>query len=106
MVASHGVEDAQQLAHAGDEGNLRAFAGGDEALVEGPNDRVEACGGEGGHVQHPAQLKAPALDVSPAADAARFMGHGRNARQSGELTAVEPAEFGQVGQEGGSYNFV
>ena len=33
--ADHGVEDGQQLAHAGHEGDLGQFARGDQPFVEG-----------------------------------------------------------------------
>ncbi len=45
------IEDDQQLAHAGDQGHLLRFAGGAQALIEGPDDRIEAGGDEGPHVQ-------------------------------------------------------
>jgi len=32
--SEHGIEDRQKLAHAGDDGKLFRFAGGDEAVVE------------------------------------------------------------------------
>ncbi len=31
--SEHGIEDRQKLAHAGDDGKLFRFAGGDEAVV-------------------------------------------------------------------------
>jgi hypothetical protein len=34
-IAEHGVEDADHLAHDGDDGELWLFAGGDETAVKG-----------------------------------------------------------------------
>jgi len=45
-ASDHRVEDGQQLAHAGDEGDLGQLAGGQQAIVEGLDGRVAAAGGQ------------------------------------------------------------
>jgi len=45
--SDHGVEDGQELAHAGDDGDLFGFAGGDEAVVELLDDGIESDGRRG-----------------------------------------------------------
>jgi len=44
------VENRQQLPHRGHEGDLRGFAGGAQALIERPDDRVPARRHQGCHL--------------------------------------------------------
>jgi hypothetical protein len=57
-VSEDGVEDREQLAHAGHQGHLLRFAGRQETLVEFPYDRVVARSDQGAHVQHRARTSA------------------------------------------------
>jgi hypothetical protein len=65
----HRVEGHDQLAHAGDESHLGFFALGDQAIIEGHEDRVvQPSGANTGHVDgvsHPAA--AATLDAAVAA---------------------------------------
>jgi hypothetical protein len=67
MVADHGVQDREELAHGGDQGDLGGMAGGSQALVEGGQDGVAAHRGdlviEG--ESYRARLK-PSLKAAPA----------------------------------------
>ena len=54
-VFDHLVEDGQELADTGDEGDFEGFAGGDEAVVEGTDFVVGTGGGQGGHIERVAQ---------------------------------------------------
>ena len=56
VFAEEGVEQAGEAAHAGDERDLVRLAVGGEALVAGRGGRLEAAGGEGGHVEQVAGL--------------------------------------------------
>jgi hypothetical protein len=49
-MTHHGVEDEQQLVHAGGQGELLGLADGMQAGREVPNDGVMAGGDERGHV--------------------------------------------------------
>src|SRR6202035_69636 len=61
----HGVEDADQLAHASDEGDLGFLALGDEALVASLEHWIVLSGGaDDRHEQQLSQLAPSALDVS------------------------------------------
>ena len=60
--SDHGIEDGQEFAHAGDDGNLFGFACGDEAVVELLDDGVESDGRERCHVESAAHLPASAED--------------------------------------------
>src|SRR5690348_2322218 len=64
----HGVEDNDQLAHAGDDGNLRLFSLGNQALIVGLQDGVVERGcANAGHVDGVADPAAAPLDVALAA---------------------------------------
>src|SRR6478609_3975135 len=61
----HGVEDNDELAHAGDQGNLLLFAFGDEAAIEGVERRiVPGRSSETSHVEEIADLPPSALDLA------------------------------------------
>lgn len=45
------VEEDDEFAHDGGQREFLGFAGGDQPLVKGLEDRVEAGGDEGGHVE-------------------------------------------------------
>src|SRR6266446_5454929 len=63
-----GVEDDDQLAHAGNERNLRLLSLGNQAVIEGLEHRVVLGGcAEAGHVDGVADPAAAALDVALAA---------------------------------------
>src|SRR6185295_9928880 len=68
-VAGHGVDEGEQLAHAGDDDDLAALAGGAQPPGEGADDGVEAHGRQRRHVQHAPQ-GGPAAGDGPAAVAA------------------------------------
>src|SRR5687768_6164067 len=57
-VAQQGVEDEQQLVHAGGERHLLGLAGGTEPLIEGAQDGVVPNGDERAHVQGGAHARA------------------------------------------------
>ena len=50
VIAEDGVEDDQELAHAGGDGDFGRPAAPDQALVEGLQRRIAANGGQGRHV--------------------------------------------------------
>ena len=58
----HGIDDREQLAHASHEGDLLGFAGSTQALIEGANDRIEACGHDRCHVERRPDVGAPTPD--------------------------------------------
>src|SRR3984893_18961532 len=61
----HGVEDDDELSHAGDERDLRLLALGDQATIEGlEHGVVLGRGPETSHVEEIADLAASALDVA------------------------------------------
>ena len=99
-VSQDGVEDDEELAHAGDEGLLAGFAGGAELFVVGGDDGIGAAGDQGGHVEGGAHGGAAAGDGAAAAQGAAVAVDRRDPDQGGDLAAVEMAEFGQLGDQG------
>ena len=51
MVTQYRVQDGQELAHASHQGHFLRLAGMNEALVEGTNGRIAACGRHRRHVR-------------------------------------------------------
>ena len=100
LLLAEGVAEHQQLAHAGDQGHLGRLAGGDEALVVGPQAGIEARGGQGGHVQHGTDRSAPAPAAAAPTPGAAVAVEGGHADQGGDLLAGAGAEFGHFGQQG------
>ena len=94
----HRIENRQQLAHRGYEGNLRRFAGGAQALVELPDDRVPARRYQGRHVQGRADGRSTAPDGPVPAPPPAVAIEGRHAHQRGNLLAIEQAQLRQFGQ--------
>src|SRR6476469_10251630 len=64
-ITQHGIEDDQQLAHAGDNDDLGLLAG--QPVGKRRDHRVVSLGGQRGHVQRLADHGAAALDVALAA---------------------------------------
>src|SRR5712664_4527087 len=60
----HDVENADQLAHAGDQRHLLFFPLGNQAIVKGLQDWIVLCRRpKAGHIEHVASPAASALDV-------------------------------------------
>lgn len=77
------VEHRQQLAHAGDLGNILALAGHPQALVAGVECRVVSYCRDGGHVQRLSHIGAPTPDATLPTHLARVAVQGRHADQRG-----------------------
>src|SRR5215213_10993020 len=66
-VFEDGVEDREQLAHAGHQGHLLRFAGRQKTLVEFLHYRVAARGDQGAHVQRRSDVGSPSPHATMAA---------------------------------------
>src|SRR6187200_2297605 len=99
-VSQDGVEDDEELSHAGDQGLLAGFSGGAELVVMGGDDRVGAAGDQGGHVEGGAHGGSAAGDGAAAAHAAAVAVDRGDADQGGDLAAGQVAELGQLGDQG------
>ena len=91
-MSDDGVADGQQFAHAGNEGDLLAFACGDEPLIQRTDDGVVAHGGTGGHVQHRAHRSATTPDAARAFPLAAVTIERRHTHQRGELSVIDAAQ--------------
>src|SRR5215207_5215551 len=69
-VFEDGVEDREQLAHAGHQRHLLRFAGRQKTLVEFLHYRVAAGGDQGAHIQRPSDLGPPSPHATTAAQGA------------------------------------
>src|SRR3954469_9342376 len=101
LVSQDGVEDGEELAGDGDEGDHLGLAGGAEAIAEGLEDGVVTAGDEGCEEQGAAHALAAAADHALALPLAGLAGVGRQACEAGGLLLVEGAARGQLG-DGGS----
>jgi hypothetical protein len=89
----------EQLSGDGDEGDHLGLSGGDEALVEGFEDRVVLDGDHGAHEERAADGGSAGGDEGLAAPLARLAGERCQTGQGRHLAAVERAELGQLGDE-------
>jgi len=95
----HRVENRQQLAHAGYQGDFPRLTGGAEALEKCADHGIAADRSQRGHVQRRANRGPSAPDVARATLLATVPVQRRDAHQGGDPAAIELPEFGQVGQE-------
>lgn len=105
VVFDHGVEDDQQLSHAGGEGDFGFFPLGLEPGIEGFEYGVMASGDEGGHVERRPESGSAAPDASLAAELSTIVIQGSDSHQGGDLLTVELTELGQFGDECGGGHF-
>src|ERR1700675_4347956 len=99
-VSQDGIEDDDELAHAGDESLLAGFSGGSELGVIRSDDRVGPAGDQGRHAKTGAHRGAAAGDGTATAQRAAVAVDRRDPDQGGDLAASEPAELGQLGDQG------
>ena len=99
-MLDHGVENGQQLAHAGSQGDLFYLARSQEPLVEGLDHGVVPGCRQSSHLQdcaHPGPA-APYLALAPHQAAVSV--EGGEANQGSDVPAVRGTQFGEFGHEG------
>ena len=99
-MLEHGVEDDEQLAHAGREGHLLRLTSGHEPPVEDLDNRIEPAGYQRRHVQCGSDPTASSPDGASAMQRAAVSVEGRRTDQGGDLPPVQGAQFGQVREKG------
>ena len=92
----HGVENREQFSHAGGQGELLRLAGREEPLVEGPNQRVVSCRGQGRHVERGPYLGPSAPNRALAPQGAAVAVEGSHSHQGRDLLAVETPNSGRL----------
>ena len=95
----HGVEDGEQLAHAGRQGHLFRFAGRTQALIEGPDHRIEAGRDDGAHIEDRAHLRPSAPDSAPPPQRAAVAIQWRDADEGRNLLVRQDAKFRETRQQ-------
>jgi hypothetical protein len=68
----HRIEDGEELAHAGDQGDFLRLARGSETLIEAGDDGIKARGDQSSHVQRAPHLRPAAADRSLTLERARI----------------------------------
>ena len=101
MLLDHGVEDDEELSHAGGEDDLEGFAGFQESCGELLDDGVVSLRGQCGHVEGVSHTGASAGDGACALEFSAVTVVGRESGEGGDLGAVEESEFGKIGDEDG-----
>ena len=92
----HGVQDSQQLAHAGYEGDLFWFACSNQAIVEDLDHWVVTRGDQRGHVEHMSHA-ASTKDGTPTSHDAGIAIEWRHADERADLAARQPAQLRHLG---------
>ena len=94
------IEEDEEFAHDGGEGEFGRFVGGAQVEVESAQDVVGAGGAQSGHVEGVAQPEAAAGDVALIAQVAAIVIKGSDAEECRGLRARERAELRAEGQAG------
>jgi hypothetical protein len=97
-VFEDSVEDREQLAHAGHQGNLLGFAGRQKTLVEFLHYRVATRGDQGAHVQRSSDLGSTSPHATMAAQGARVAVERSDPNQGGHSLVRERAQLGHSSQ--------
>ena len=87
----HRVQDRDQAAHAGGEGDFGWLACGAESAIATPEDWIEACPGHGGHIQHGADVAAATPAAPFAAERPGIARERSDADQGSNFTARSSA---------------
>jgi uncharacterized protein (AIM24 family) len=99
LVSENGVEDGEEFAGDGNEGDHLGLPSCDQAAEEGLQDGVVSPGGHRSHEEGGAHASSSAADEASALPLAGLAGEGREPGKGCDLLTVEAAEFGQIGDE-------
>ena len=64
VVAQHGVEGCDHLAHDGNDDDFGLFVGGGEATVEDFESRIVSASAQSGHVEHITDWQPTTVDAA------------------------------------------
>jgi hypothetical protein len=101
LMCHPGVQDRQQLAPAGRQGDFLGFAHGTPACIEGAPPGMMAHGHPGAHRQRGAPRGAAAPHRAVAAQGPTLPGEGRHPDQGGTARAAQGASLGKIHHEWG-----
>ena len=92
----HRIEDCQQFPRTGGERHLLGFAARTQALIEGPDHRIEAGCEDGTHVEDRAHLRPSASDGASPPQCAAVTIQWRHADESRNLLVRQGAASKKV----------
>ena len=90
---TYGKAGGRGPSHTGSERHFLELASFQQVLVLSSNDRVVACGDQGRHVEHTADIGPASLGLAVAAFLATIVVHGGNAHERCHLLAVHGSQF-------------
>src|SRR5437870_11940199 len=93
VCAEYRIENREELAHAGREGDLLRLAGREEALIKLANYGVVTSGHQRAHVERRPNGSPSAPDEAFAPERAAVAGQGGHTDEGGDLFARQRAEF-------------
>jgi len=105
-MLEHCVKHNQQLAHAGGQRDLRRFAVTAQPLIEGAEGGVVAAAGQGSHIEHIPYVCSATPDQTLAAPRTTIAVKRRYPDQGGNLSTIERAQFGQMGERAQAQHLV
>src|SRR5208282_1374021 len=91
------ISKDDELSHDGGQGEFFDLSGGNEALVEALEMRIEARGRKGCHIDASTHGVASATDAARAVALTAVAGNGGEPREHSGLLGFETAELGHVG---------
>jgi hypothetical protein len=97
----HGIENDQELAHARRERHLLRFPRSTQALIEGPDHRIEPGRDERAHIEDRAHLRPSAPDRASPPQRAAVAIQRRHADEGRDLLVTQRAQLRQVCQQRG-----
>ena len=94
----HCVENDQELAHARRERHLLCFPPSTQALIEGPDHRIEPGRDEGAHIEDRAHLRPSTPDRASPPQRAAVAIQRRHADEGRDLLVRQGGEFRETRQ--------
>ena len=99
FVVEHGVENDEELTHAGDERGLGVLAAGTQPQIESSDGGIAAASRHCCHIQDAPYLRASAPDTTASAQIPTIAVKWCQTGQGGDLLAIKHSQFGQVREQ-------
>src|SRR5712692_4398382 len=94
-----GIENNEELTHAGGQRGLGMLAVGAQPQIESSEGGIAANSRHGCHIQHPADLGAATPDTTAAAHISTVAVKWCETSQCGDLLAIEHSQFRQLREQ-------
>ncbi len=99
MIAQHGIQGGDHLAHNSHNDDLGLLIGSRKTLVKGFESGVVSACAEGRHIKDVADRHAATIDAAMATELAAVEVVGRDPDESSDLLSAHSPEFWQKGDE-------